>query len=199
VLACSTTIGNYVVPSRLAAFKALYPGVEVTLRIGNTGDVASMLHDLQADVGIVEGDVDDPLIEQQEWMEDELVVIAAPDSPFTGRVALDWSELADEQWLTREQGSGTLRTLQRALEHDHVRLAHAHELGHTEAIKRAVESGLGLSCLSRLAVQRELESGTLITVPLRQPLRRWFRILTLPSEARPCGARAAFLDWLRQP
>lgn len=195
VVACSTTIGNYLMPARLAAFNAAHPGVEVTLRIGNTGEVATWVHELRADVGLVEGDVQDRLLDQREWLEDELVVIAPPSHPLAGRGPMDLSHLVDEQWLTREHGSGTLRTIERALEEDHLRLLHAHELGHTEAIKRAVEAGLGVSCLSRRAVERELAAGILVQLPLRKPLRRWFRILSLAG-APPLAVSRAFQRWL---
>ncbi len=108
----------------------------------------------------------------QPWLEDELVVFAAPDNPLTHQPPT-LEALANAPWILRERGSGTREVL------DHLLLAHlphfqlVMELGNSEAIKHAVRHGIGISCLSRRVVAEQLASGALVELPVPlPPLRR---------------------------
>ncbi len=112
-----------------------------------------------------------------QWLEDELVVFAAPTSPLArGPVTLE--HLAAAPWILRERGSGTREIV------DYLLLSHlpkfemAMELGNSEAIKHAVRHGLGISCLSRRVIEDQLQAGTLseVAVPLPRLMRTLWRI-----------------------
>jgi DNA-binding transcriptional LysR family regulator len=94
------------------------------------------------------------------------------------------AEMAEEQWVLRERGSGTLSTFEALLASKNLRFPYVKEIGHTEAIKRVVKAGMGMSCLSRLAVEQELREGSLVEIPTDIEISRWFRIILLPEEHR---------------
>ncbi|RMU46131.1 hypothetical protein ALP29_201381 [Pseudomonas syringae pv. avii] len=98
----------------------------------------------------------------QSWVEDELVVFCAPQHPLAKRAQVTLEELTREAWILREQGSGTRLTFDQAMRHHRNGLNVRLELEHTEAIKRAVESGLGIGCISRLALRDAFRRGNLV-------------------------------------
>ena len=122
---------------------------------------------VQIDLGLIEGRADDPEVEVEPWVEDELVPFCAPTHPLAGHKTVSLDELTPEWWILRERGSGTRETLERALRHRPEGLRVRLELEHTEAVKRAVENGLGIGCISRLALRDAFRRGSL--VPLEVP------------------------------
>lgn len=172
------TIGNYLATLVVADFLQQCPASRVKLSVHNTATIAQQVANFELDFGVVEGEVghEDLLVER--WMEDELVVFARPDHPLARRGQADPQELVGEQWILREAGSGTRAALDRALFQQRLRLQVRLELEHTEAIKRAVEAGLGLGCISRLALREAFRRGSL--APIATPtldLRREFLFL----------------------
>jgi DNA-binding transcriptional LysR family regulator len=140
--------------------------------IGNSQDVIVAVADFRVDLGLIEGPCHMPELVTQPWLEDELVVFAAPDNPLTHQPPT-LEALANAPWILRERGSGTREVL------DHLLLAHlphfqlVMELGNSEAIKHAVRHGIGISCLSRRVVAEQLASGALVELPVPlPPLRR---------------------------
>src|SRR6202012_3052510 len=123
----------------------------------------------EIDLGLIEGDCSHPDIEVQPWAADELVVFWAPRHPLANRARATLDELTREAWILREQGSGTRLTFDQAMRHHRSALNIPLELGPTEAIKRAVESGLGSRCMSRLALRDAFMRGSV--VPVERPGR----------------------------
>jgi len=197
-LGCSTTIASYDLPRRIKAFHESHPQAEIVLRVGNTKEVAQHLRTGEIDLGLVEGDLIRQDLTEEDWQRDELVVIAAPGHPLAGRKRVTRSELGNELWIMREEGSGTLSTLAGALADNKVRPRRMHRIGHTEAIKRAVEAGMGISALSHIAVAREIADGHLTILPVPFTIARWFRIITYPGRYQSRLVRHV-LDWLRGP
>lgn len=157
------TIGNYLATLIVAEFLQRHPRAQIRLEVRNTATLLHALATHAVDLGLVEGDCRHPDLEVAPWVEDELAVFCAPEHPLAGCRA-DTRRLLREAWILREAGSGTRATFERAF-HRHlpglnVRL----ELEHTEAIKRAVESGLGLGCISRLALRDAFRRGSLAEV-----------------------------------
>ena len=153
-------------------------------------------HDL--DLGLIEGDCNHSDIEVEPWIADELVVFSAPNHPLANQRKISMSQLLQEQWILRESGSGTRATFDRAFHSHHSKLKIRLELEHTEAIKRAVESGLGIGCISRLALKDAFRRGSLI--PLSTPsleLGRYFYFLWHKQKYQTKGIQA-FLDLCRQ-
>jgi Transcriptional regulator len=170
----SSTIGNYILPAMIARYRHDFPDLPLELSVGNSQDVINAVLDFRVDIGLIEGPCHSTEIISEPWLEDELVVFAAPSSPLTkGPVTLE--QLAASPWILRERGSGTRELVDYLLLSHLPRFQMAMELGNSEAIKHAVRHGLGISCLSRRVIAEQLEAGTLSEVPV--PLPRLVRTL----------------------
>ncbi|MBJ8400858.1 MULTISPECIES: DNA-binding transcriptional regulator YeiE [Citrobacter] len=170
----SSTIGNYILPAMIAGYRRDFPDLPLELSVGNSQDVINAVLDFRVDIGLIEGPCHSTEIISEPWLEDELVVFAAPSSPLTtGPVTLD--QLAASPWILRERGSGTRELVDYLLLSHLPRFQMAMELGNSEAIKHAVRHGLGISCLSRRVIAEQLQAGTLSEVPV--PLPRLVRTL----------------------
>ena len=170
----SSTIGNYILPAMIARYRQDFPDLPLELSVGNSQDVINAVLDFRVDIGLIEGPCHSTEIISEPWLEDELVVFAAPSSPLTkGPVTLE--QLAASPWILRERGSGTRELVDYLLLSHLPRFQMAMELGNSEAIKHAVRHGLGISCLSRRVIAEQLQAGTLSEVPV--PLPRLIRTL----------------------
>ena len=170
----SSTIGNYILPAMIARYRQDFPDLPLELSVGNSLDVINAVLDFRVDIGLIEGPCHSTEIISEPWLEDELVVFAAPSSPLTkGPVTLE--QLAASPWILRERGSGTRELVDYLLLSHLPRFQMAMELGNSEAIKHAVRHGLGISCLSRRVIAEQLQAGTLSEVPV--PLPRLVRTL----------------------
>ncbi|MBJ8823174.1 MULTISPECIES: DNA-binding transcriptional regulator YeiE [Citrobacter] len=170
----SSTIGNYILPAMIARYRQDFPDLPLELSVGNSQDVINAVLDFRVDIGLIEGPCHSTEIISEPWLEDELVVFAAPSSPLTkGAVTLE--QLAASPWILRERGSGTRELVDYLLLSHLPRFQMAMELGNSEAIKHAVRHGLGISCLSRRVIAEQLQAGTLSEVPV--PLPRLVRTL----------------------
>ena len=174
----STTIGNYLLPSLLGEFARLYPGAKALLTVGNTQQIETAVINSELDLGLIEGPCHLASLNAKPWRQDELVVIVGKEHPWSGAGFASAQMLAEAPWIMREKGSGTREVFESAISREGIEISISLELGHTEAIKRAVEAGLGVGCLSRLAVQRELDNHWLIKVETPLDLRRNLIILT---------------------
>ncbi|MFZ2299223.1 MAG: LysR family transcriptional regulator [Aquabacterium sp.] len=177
----STTIGNYVLPALVAGYSRTWPGAAVDVVIGNTRDIAAAVTRLEVDIGLVEGPCHEAELRVTPWLQDELVIVAAPTHALVqegvqARVPL--KALRQARWLLREPGSGTREAV------EHVLLPHLHHLngdmqpGSTEAIKQATAEGLGLACLSLCAVQDLVTLGRLVVLRTTLPrlTRRFYLV-----------------------
>ncbi|MEX0618986.1 MAG: LysR family transcriptional regulator [Pseudohongiellaceae bacterium] len=167
------TIGNYLAIGIMAGFMSRHPGARVELTVENTAAIAARVRNFELDVGLVEGELQDPDIEVIPWRNDELVVFCAPDHPLATQSPLQDEQLLSADWVVRETGSGTRQAFDRAMAGLLPKLKLRLELQHTEGIKRAVEAGLGIGCLSRIALEDAFRRGSL--VPLSAPHRHWQR------------------------
>jgi DNA-binding transcriptional LysR family regulator len=178
-LAASQTAGNYWLPRKLALFRARHPGIETPLAIGNTETVAASIHDGLADIGFVEGEVDDPLLAQEVVAVDEMAIVVAPEHPWAGRGRVDASAFVESSWVLREPGSGTRQALETVLAGAGYSVADlnvALELPANEAVRAAVEAGSAAGLMSRLVVASALQSGALVEVVAEIPSRRFFML-----------------------
>jgi len=171
------TIGNYLAVPMIADFRQRYPGADVALTVANTAAIAEGVANFELDIGLVEGEFVHPDLHSQYWQGDELLVFAAPGHPLARRRALSDRDLVQLDWIVREPGSGTRQTFERAMYGLLPELHIVLELQHTEAIKRAVEAGLGVGCLSRISLVEAFARGSL--VPLRVPSRDFSRKLSI--------------------
>lgn len=167
-VAASFTIGEYLLPELVAQWTRAQPQSRIRMRIGNTSEVIDAVVGFDVDVGFIEGLQTHPDLVVRPWLQDELVIVAAPDHVLAGRQA-SRRQLSAATWILREHGSGTRQATDNwLLEHLDQQLV-GFELGSTEAIKRLVAAGAGLGCLSRHAVAQALEAGWLVELHTRLP------------------------------
>lgn len=167
------TVGNYLTAPLIAEFLREEPEARISLTLENTAQIARSVRNFELDVALVEGELYDSELEVTSFRQDELVVFCAPDHPFARRRALGEAELVAARWIVREPGSGTRQAFDHAMHGLLPKLTVAFELRETEAIKSAVKSGLGVGCISRIALEEAFRLGTL--VPCRVPGRDFRR------------------------
>lgn len=192
-LGATLTIGNYLAVPMIAAFRTRFPAADVALSVANTAAIAEKVAHYELDIGLVEGELSHADLSCEPWQADELTVFAAPGHPLARRRALTDDDLLSLEWIVREPGSGTRQTFDRAMHGILPALRLALELQHTEAIKRAVEAGLGVGCLSRISLVEAFARGSL--VPLRVPHRDFTRRLHIVLH-RQKFYTAALREWL---
>jgi len=193
-IGATLTIGNYLAVNMIAEFRRRYPAADIALSVANTETIARRVAGFELDMGLIEGEIHHPELETTHWRADELVVFASPDHPLASATALDDDDLLALPWIVREPGSGTRQTFDRALHGILTDLHIVMELQHTEAIKRAVEAGLGVGCLSRISLIEAFERGSL--VPLAVPGRDFRRELYIIKHRKKFHS-AGLRQWLQ--
>jgi DNA-binding transcriptional LysR family regulator len=187
-IGATLTIGNHLAAPLMARFMREQSGAELTLAVANTEEIARRVANFEIDVGLVEGEIQHPDLEVTPWRDDELVVFCAPGHPYAKKRALTDADLRAVKWIVRERGSGTRQTFDRAMHGLLVDLDIVLALEHTEAIRGAVLAGLGLGCVSRIALQEAFDHGSL--APCRVPhrdFRRGFYLLLNKHKYRGRG------------
>jgi DNA-binding transcriptional LysR family regulator len=175
LLGASTTIAEFILPQILGEFKARYPQVHAHMTVANSETVVNRLAEHSLDVGLIESPTNLPSVHIEVVCEDELVLICAPGHKFAKLKRVTPQQVVGEAYVSREVGSGTrdfadsyLRGCKIAPEDLNIVM----ELGSPEAIKGVVETGLGVSIVSRATVSKELKLGALVAVPLEPRLMR---------------------------
>ena len=167
VLAASQTVANYWLPPLMQRYKARHPGIVLSLTIGNTETVTTAVHDGLADIGFVEGRIDDPALASETVGADEMVLVVGRDHRWADRGTVDVSEFPATPWLLREPGSGTRALFEDALIGVGLSLdglTIALELPSNEAVCSAVVAGGGATMISRLVAEGALRSGSLVAL-----------------------------------
>ncbi len=165
----SSTIGNYVLPLLASAFKKLHPNAFLTIQIHNTRKAEQLIIDRKVDVGFVERDVNNEQVLVSPWFDDELVVVANPNDVMAIRQRFSLArDLKKSFWVMREKGSGTAEIFKKKIGEYVTDLNVVMELGHNEAIKKAVEAGIGFGCLSSLVVSGEIDRGELKVLQMHE-------------------------------
>ena len=194
----STTVGIYLLPAALGAFKKLHPGLVISLEIGTRARVQEQVLGNELDLAVVGPALKDPGLAIIPFLSDELVVIAPAGHPLAGRRGLTLKDLAGEPFVMREAASGSRWSLEKAARKDGVKLQVAMELGSNGAIKHAVESGLGLAVISRFACALEVSSGRLVELQVRGfPIRRDWNIVHLKDRRLPSSV-STFIAFLKE-
>ncbi len=189
-LGASTTIAQYVLPRLLGEFHREYPRVHPTLISGNTERIVEAVQSQKIALGFIEGPSRSRDVKTEPFLEDELVLIASTAHEFAERKVISCSELATMPLLMRERGSGTRHVIEMALERQGVKrssLRVVMELDSTEAIKSAVEAGLGLGFVSHWAMAKDLRLDTSFRIVNVEGLRikRAFLVASAPGPEPP--------------
>jgi len=176
-IGASTTIAEYMLPALLGDFRVKYPDVNVQLKVSNTEGIVSMVENNVIDLGVVEAPVSNKNLVVEVCRMDELVAIVPPKHPLAGQKVIRIQELLKHPYICREEGSGTREVIQEYLQRCKLNINEISvcmELGSPEAVKGAVEAGMGVSIVSRATIHKELQLGTLVALPLDPPLERPF-------------------------
>lgn len=198
LIGASTTIGMYLLPQALSDFRRRFPGIKVHLKIANTQEIERLVGGMEVDVGFTGGVLTfSKELKVETYLEDELVLILPPKHPLAKKKNVHLSDLVKETFILREAGSATRQVFERALRGQKIETKVEMELDSTEAIKWAVAEGLGVSVVSKHAVERETKVGLLSKQRIDGlRLHRPLHIVYHGQRHLPPAARA-FLDLLR--
>ena len=186
----SQTVANYWLTPHLAAFAHAHPGVELSLRVGNTAQAVRAVLEHDADLGVVEGDVESPHLNRRTVGRDRLSIYAAKNHRITRAAAPSWTDLAREDWVMREAGSGTRADFELALHNHGVdprQLRVLLELPSNAAMLTTVASGGCLCAVSELAAAPHLAAGQLSRLPIDLAEREFSLIQRDPSRTSPAA------------
>ena len=212
-IGASTTIGSYLVPRVFGAFQRQHPKLRLDLEIGNTAAIHDLVRRDRVEVGLTEGLVTDDDLTATVFDQDEMVAIIAPVDPAqpsssrssradgssragradgsspSSRAGMLAKELVAMPFIMRERGSGTREVIEAALAKKRLAVEPVMSLGSTEAVKNAVAAGLGVAIVSRLTVELELRSGSLVLIELADlTIRRALHLVELRGKSRSPAA-----------
>jgi DNA-binding transcriptional LysR family regulator len=191
----SQTIASYWLPRHLVAFRRAYPLIDIRLATGNTAQVAAAVENGTAELGFVEGAVENEIFESAPVARDLLLVVVGADHPWCARKRLTLDDLMAAEWVLREPGSGTRSAFEEALSRLGAKPGALHvqlELPSNEAVRAAVEAGLGATAISASVAAPSIEAGLLQQVAFRLPERE-FHVLRHRERYRSRAA-GALLD-----
>ncbi len=199
-LGASTTIAQYVLPRLLGEFTREHPQVHPTLISGNTEHIVAAVEQQKIVLGLIEGPARSRDVKTEPFLEDEMVLIASTAHEWAERASVPYSEIAAIPLLMRERGSGSRRVIEMELERKAVKRNSLHivmELDSTEAIKSAVEAGLGVGFVSRWAIAKDLRLGSSFKIVEVEGLRvkRDF-LIAFASGPEPPGLALEFRRFL---
>lgn len=196
------SIGNYLAVGMMAQYMAKHPDATVRLDVANTRQIADKVLNYELDIGLIEGELNHPELDIIPWRRDELALFCHPHDPLAQQQQqqgfLTDADLRSARWILREAGSGTRQAFDRALHGLLPELQVTLELQHTEAIKRAVEAGLGIGCLSLITLGDAFKRGSLtrLTAPQRDFSRQLYLIVH-KQKYRSAGINA-WIEMCRQ-
>jgi DNA-binding transcriptional LysR family regulator len=196
VVGSSMTTGAFVLPRAIARFESTHPQVRVDVRIANTFDVAEMVSEDIADVGVVEGPVSRDELVAIPFATDRLRCFASPRNPLARKVSLQAADFTTATLLIREEGSGTREVVLAALDDAGIRFGRFMLFGTIEAIKQAATEGLGVSWIPLVAVQAELQANMLVQLNVENVVvERKFSVVRRRDTA-PSPAAGLFIETL---
>jgi DNA-binding transcriptional LysR family regulator len=199
LLGASTTIAEYMLPALLGDFKAKYPEVSIRLQVANTDGIVSMVENNVIDLGVVEAPVTNKNLVVETCRMDRMVLIVPPNHELASKKSVPITELTNYPYICREEGSGTREVMLESMNIAGANPADLNivmELGSPEAVKGAVEAGMGISILSRATIDKEIKLGSLVAIELEDPIERPFSFVHQKQKFR-LRAMEMLLDFAR--
>lgn len=208
-IAASSVPGEHLLPNLLAEFGRKYPHFRVRASVTDSQIVTGQVERGEVSLGLVGRKLDVPHLEFRYLASDRMVLVAPPDHPLARKKAVTLNQLARVPLIVREAGSGLRHCFEKEMDRNRRALSELRvvlELGSNEAIREAVQRGVGVAILSVYAVHKELEAGRLVALPLKEIRcdREMYlvqdrrRVLPLPArlflnhiEANPVPAQAS--------
>jgi DNA-binding transcriptional LysR family regulator len=198
MIAAAPAVSTYVLPELLERFVAAHPRVEVSVRTGHSEDVVELVVRDEVQLGLGRA-IRHPDLELRPFHTEELVLVCAPDHPFTKRGSVPMAEVAAEKLIMFDRTSSYYEITQGAFLSAGVKLRGLMELDSIEAAKKMVERGLGVALLPGTAVAREAAGGTLMVVAMKDAPRMHNSIVAFRRRdaGEPEGVVAAFLELIQ--
>lgn len=188
----SQTISSYWLPRHLVAFRRAHPGIDIRLEVGNTTQVAHAIHEGLAELGFVEGAVEDPALDIRTVARDQLVIVVGSEHPWAGGRVVEPADLVESDWVLREAGSGTRSVFEAALSGFGIAPSNLRvvlDLPSNESVRAAVEAGMGATAISASVAASSIEAGLLHAVGPALPERE-FNVLRHTERYRSRAADA---------
>ena len=190
-IGASFTIGNHLAVPFLADYLAAHPEAKVDISVGNSADIAAKVLNFEVDIGMIEGEVKHRALQLIPWRDDRLVIFCSPEHSLAKKSQLTDSDIKQARWILREPESGARQTFARAMGGLMPEIDIYLEFKHNEAIKKAVEAGMGIGCLSEIVLQNNFKAGGLVPLYLsKRDMKRTFYFV-LPKERYKIAA----VDW----
>ncbi|MFV9511077.1 LysR family transcriptional regulator [Tepidibacillus sp. LV47] len=196
IIGASYTFGEYILPHIIAQLQQNYPEITPSIQIHNTKEIIELVLNHQLDVGFIEGNLKNEHLTSEVILEDEMFIVASPKHPlFKMKKEICISNLEEETWILREIGSGTREATENFFRMYKLNPKRLREFGSTQLIKESVESGLGITLLSRWAIEKELANHSIEIINVKGlPFKRDFSMIT--NTSYQIKALKTFIDTL---
>jgi DNA-binding transcriptional LysR family regulator len=196
----STIPGGYLLPRIIGLFSKRYPEVRISLKVGDTSEILSMVATGRIEAGVVGAKSSDKLLQQVPMAVDEMCLVVPSDHIWAQRKTIKFKELLGEPFIVRELGSGTLRSIEQQLQKKGYTVSDLNivaEMGSTEAVRQAIKNKVGLSILSAIAVADDIQTGLLKAISIEGlNLKRSF-YLTTHKQRTPSPLSTTFIKFLK--
>ncbi|WP_338472231.1 LysR family transcriptional regulator [Niallia sp. XMNu-256] len=166
-IGASFTIGEYILPAILIKLQTDFPELEIHVVIGNTEEIVGLVRLLEVDIGLIEGQTNVKDISVKAFMNDELFIVASPEHPLAQKDKVMISDLQNQIWITREDGSGTREYFNHVISANGLKLKSLLSISSNQGIKETLMNGYGLSLLSESVIRRDIRHGNLTTIPVK--------------------------------
>ena len=177
-IGASLTIGAYVLPGMIEAYRQKMPKVEIFTLVDNTSVIEELILQDQLDLGLVEGPIHSPFIREDAFNDDELVIICGLGHSLWGRTRIEPDDLTGNAFIIRESGSGTRDIFEKAMSELGVIWKTAGIYNNIEAIKQAVRGNLGLAVVPKISIEEEIKLGQVWVTEVRGlNLKRKFNLV----------------------
>lgn len=170
VVGASTIPGTYILPKIIGSFKSLHPSIQLLLKISGTGEIVEAVLRGDLEIGLVGSKWKDRRLITEEIFSEELVLAVYPEHPWRTRDEVVMEDIYDQPFILRERDSGTRMVMSQILEDhgfDFSKLRVVAEIATTQAVIESIKAGIGISILSRQAIEEDLQRGSLIALPIK--------------------------------
>ncbi|MGR6836292.1 selenium metabolism-associated LysR family transcriptional regulator [Syntrophomonas erecta] len=200
-LGASTIPGQYILPALIKQFKDRYPNVTITMDIADTEKIFNRMAERELDIGIVGGWINNRKVDGFKWLQDDLLVIVPENHSLAKAKEVSLPDLVQEKWIFREKGSGTRKAVEELLANHGIKKDELNvylEAGSTEAVLAAVESGMGISIISRWAIKRVEEHRKFRSIALVEDDARRYLYVIYPRQKSRRKTVTNFLEILKR-
>lgn len=186
----ATTAGSFAT-RMLAAFAKQHPNIGINLDVTNRQALLQQLDNNECDLVIMGAPPEGRCLESEPFMDNPLVVVSAPNQPLTRSTPISLAELSQQRFVVREPGSGTRAAIERFFKQHEVPFHYAMEMTSSEAIKQAVQAGLGPGIVSLHTMELELRSQCLVLLEAEKfpIMRRWYIVHRSGKRLSPIAQR----------